>query len=105
VPPFEFQSRWFPLLRQLRIIGSDTNFEEGVSKVAFEPVKAVWGFRPKVADEENIRIWVYILPKWFSGPLDGSVEVIVTTGSEVVSSDWEMGLLPFPLDKEGEELQ
>jgi hypothetical protein len=105
VPPYEFQSRWFPILKQLYIIGSDTNFEAGVSKVAFEPVKAVWGFRPQVADEENIRIWVYILPKWFSRPLDEPVKVIVTTGSEVVSSDWEIALLPFPLDKEGEELQ
>jgi len=58
-----------------------------------------------VADEENIRIWVYILPKWFSRQLDEPVKVIVTTGSEVVSSDWEIALLPFPLDKEGEELQ
>ncbi len=105
LPPSWFQSRWVPILRLLRIIGSNTNFEARVSEVTFEPERAVWGFRPRVTDEENIRIWVYILPQWFSRPLDGPVEVTVTTGSEVVSANWDIELLPFPLDAGSKELQ
>jgi hypothetical protein len=93
------------LIRPLRIVGSDTSFQARESKVAFEPRIAVCPFFLRVLDEENILIWTYIMPQWLTRPLDGPVRVTVTTGSEVVSADWDINLLPFPLDQEGADLE
>ncbi len=105
LPPSWYQSRWIPLIRHLRIVGSGTSFQARESKVTFEPNIAVFPFFSRVVDEENILIWTYIMPQWLTRPLEGPVQVTVTTGSEVVSADWDINLLPFPLDQEGADLE
>jgi hypothetical protein len=94
-PPSWYQARWVPLLRRLSIVGSNTNFEARVSIVTFEPKRAIFMFFPKVDNEENITVWTYIMPQVLTGLLSEPVKVTVTTGSEVVSADWVIELLPF----------
>jgi hypothetical protein len=43
-------------------------------------------------------MFFYLMPKLLTGPID-SVEVTVTTGSEVVAADLEILLLPFFLEE------
>ena len=49
------------------------------------------------------------MPLWLTGPLNESIEVVVTTGTEVVSGVFEVKLLPLLLNEErvkveGEEI-
>jgi hypothetical protein len=93
-PPSWYQVRWVPLIKRLSIVGSNTHFEARVSKVTFEPKRAVFLFFPKVDNEENITLWTYIMPQVLTGLLSDPVKVTVTTGSEVVSAGWVIELLP-----------
>jgi hypothetical protein len=79
----------------LSIVGSNTNFEARVSKITFEPKNTVFTFFPRVADEENIAVWTYIMPQVLTGLLSDPVKVTVTTGAEVVSAGLVIELLPF----------
>ena len=97
-PPSLFQSRWIPLIAFLDIIGSNTNFEDSRSVVSFNPVNTVFPFPPRVKDEENISMLIFIMPLWFTRPLDVPIEVTVTTGEEEVSGGMDIRAVPFPWD-------
>jgi hypothetical protein len=51
-----------------------------------------------VVDDDTILMFIYLMPRLLTGRLD-SVEVTVTTGSEVVSDDLRILLLPFFLEE------
>jgi hypothetical protein len=51
-----------------------------------------------VVDDDTIEMFIYLMPRLLTGPLD-SVEVTVTTGSEVVSADLGIVLLPIFLEE------
>ena len=98
-PESWFQSRWIPVVMPLKIKGSNTHFESFSSEVTFNPVNSVWALPPNVKDEETISMVIFLMPLSLTKPLDGPVEVTVTTGAEVVSGFLDVTLLPFILDE------
>jgi len=58
---------------------------------------------PVVLDSDSILVWVYVMPKLLTGPVD-SVTVNVITGSEAVSGKAGVTLLPFFLEERQEGL-
>ena len=104
-PESWFQSRWIPVILPLKIKGSNTHFESFSSEVTFNPVNSVWALPPNVKDEETISMVIFLMPLSLTKPLDGPVEVTVTTGAEVVSGFLDVTLLPFILDEGSEKLQ
>ena len=81
----------------LRIGGSHTSFVPGSSVVSFQPANAVFAFHPRVMNSETISMIIFIMPRWLTKPLPGSIEVTVTTGDEVVSGFLDVTVLPFLL--------
>ena len=97
-PSAVFQSRFIATLWWLRIEGTDTSFTSDDSAITFLPASAVMVLPPLVVDDDTILMFIYLMPRLLTGPLD-SVEVTVTTGSEVVSEDLGILLLPFFLEE------
>jgi hypothetical protein len=96
-----FQSRWMPLPLFLRIIGTDTHFD-ATSRITFDPTGTVMAF-PILRNEEHIFMVGLIMPTWLAPPIQ-AINVIVTTGSEVVSETMDLSPLPFML-RERNEIQ
>jgi hypothetical protein len=97
-PDSWFQSRWIPVFVFLGIEGSDTHFDAS-SVVSFNPAGSLMVL-PLVFSEENIFCIGLLMPQWLTGPLGGSVDVTVTTGSEEAFEALNIELLPFILDQE-----
>jgi hypothetical protein len=98
MPAAVFQARFIATLWRLRIEGTDTTFTSTDSLITFQPASAVMLLPPLVKDNDTIIMFIYLMPRLLTGPLD-IVEVTVTTGSEVVSEDLEIVLLPFFLEE------
>jgi hypothetical protein len=98
MPSAVFQARFIATLWRLRVEGTDTSFDGDDSAITFRPASAVMLLPPLVKDNDTIIMFIYLMPRLLTGPLD-SVEVTVTTGSEVVSNDLGVLLLPFFLEK------
>jgi hypothetical protein len=98
IPSAVFQARFIATLWRLRIEGTDTSFTSDDSLITFLPASAVMLLPPLVRDDDTILMFFYLMPRLLTGRLD-SVEVTVTTGSEVVSDDLRILLLPFFLEE------
>jgi len=90
-PPVLLGSRWIPLPYILLIIGEDTKFDLN-STIYFEPEGDVlklfqFGFG-------NIMFAMVFLS---ASPQEGTVNIIINTGGEVVTGEITIRLLPFPL--------
>jgi len=97
-PDLLLQSRWIPLPVFLRIEGSAIQFDSS-SSVTFSPASSILALPPLVVDGENIFTIGLLMPLWLSGPLAGSIDVIVTTDSEEASKTIKVELLPLILDR------
>jgi hypothetical protein len=96
-----FQSRWMPMLLLLQIVGTETHFD-GSSQVAFNPKNGVMAI-PMLGDRRHIFMIGLLMPRWISS--EQSIEVTVTTGSEMVAETLKLNSLPFMLDEQGEILK
>jgi hypothetical protein len=97
-PDLLLQSRWIPLPVFLGIEGSAIQFDSS-SSVTFSPDNSILALPPLVVDEANIFTIGLLMPLWLSGPLAGSIDVIVTTNSEEASKTINVELLPLILDR------
>ena len=88
----------------LKIKGIHTHFENSTSVVTFSPRNSVFAFSPKVEDIENISMIIFIMPRWFTGPISGPIEGMVTTDDEEVSGAFDLKLIPFALDGKKDRL-
>ena len=79
----------------MRIEGSDTHFNTS-SAVTFNPAGSIFTL-PLVQNEENMFLVGMVMPSLLA-PYS-SVDVTVTTGSEKLSENIKLELLPFPLDE------
>ena len=95
-PESWYQSWWVPLIKFLRIEGSDTHFEKSVTEITCTPDSAVI-MLPMVIDETTINCIGILLPRWWA-PVD-SIDVAVTTGAEEATETIEIKLLPFILEQ------
>ena len=95
-PEALYQSRWMPLIKFLRIEGSDSHFDRSDTEVTFSPVSAVI-MLPLVMNETAINCVGILMPRWWA-PVD-SIDVTVTTGAEEATETIEIKLLPFVLEQ------
>ncbi|MBW1855179.1 MAG: hypothetical protein JRJ00_10965 [Deltaproteobacteria bacterium] len=95
-----WKSRWISLPYLMVIIGNNTHFKCFNSRLSFEPPLMLFPCFPIVWDEIHIWNFIWVMPGWLSGMEDKTVTVTVTTGDEVVESDFEIAPLPFILDAE-----
>lgn len=95
-PEAWYQSRWMPLIKFLRIEGSDSHFDRSDTEVTFSPDSAVI-MLPLVMDETAINCVGILMPGWWA-PVD-SIDVTVTTGAEEATETIEIKLLPFMLEQ------
>jgi len=93
------QSRWMPMVLLLRIVGTETHFDSS-SRVTFDPPGAVMAL-PKLGDDENILMIGLLMPAWLISTQ--SIDVTVTTGTEVVSDELNLEL-PFMMNKQTGQL-
>ena len=93
------QSRWMPMLLLLRIVGANTHFDAS-SLVSFDPPGAVMAL-PILGDNEHLLMIGLLMPSWLM-PLQ-SIDVTVTTGTEVVSEELNLKF-PFIMEKQPENL-
>jgi hypothetical protein len=96
-PESWYQSRWLSLIKFFRIEGSNSHFDRSVTEVTFTPESAVI-MLPMVMDESTINCIGILMPRWWA-PVD-SIDVTVTTGTEVATATMEIKLLPFLLEQD-----
>jgi PKD repeat protein len=93
------QSRWLIMPVFINIEGSETHFDES-SEVTINPAKGLFAFLPKVRDAENISLFLWLMPRWMTGEMN-TIEITITTGSEVVKKSCDVELLfPSMLEEE-----
>ena len=98
-PESVWRSRWIPLPYLMFIAGEGTHFKAFDTSLAFEPPKTVFPLWPLVLSETYIWDIIWVMPSWLAGKEDQTVTVTVATGSEVVSGDFTIRLLPLILDQ------
>ena len=97
LPSVVLQARFIATMWRLRIEGTGTGFTPDDSIITCRPAGAVMLLPPQVVDDDTILMFIYLMPRLLTGPID-SVEVTVTTGSESVSADLKLRRLPFFLE-------
>lgn len=95
-PESWYRSRWVPLIRYLRIEGSDTHFDRQATEVTFTPENAVI-MLSRVIDQSTIGCLGILMPVWWE-PVD-EIDVTVATGTETASATLDLTLLPLFLEQ------
>jgi hypothetical protein len=100
IPDPMLRSRWVMIPVVMRIQGENTNFTILQSRVSFSPSNAVVPMPRLVVGKRNILQLIFVNPPWLAGgATEGTLEVTVTTGSEVVTDTVNIQMLPLGLDK------
>ena len=101
IPDPLWRSRWVPMPYLMNIVGEDTSFNTSETSLDFQPEGAVLSLFKLVLSETSLWDFVLVMPVWLSGEGDQTLTLTVTTGEEVVSKEFDIRLLPFVLDKDG----
>ena len=96
-PDIWYQSRWVPLIKFLRIEGSNSHFDKSDTEITFTPDSAVI-MLPLVIDEATINCCGILMPRLWA-PFD-AIDVKVSTGEEEATATMEIQLLPFMPERE-----
>ena len=108
VPATVPRSRWIVLPVLMTIEGEGTSFAPfsifngEYSVVTFDPATSVLALPPLVLNAERIWQLILVMPSWLTGIWNESeiVTVTVTTGTEKVSGNLTIEMLPFLLDEQ-----
>ncbi len=96
-PDIWYQSRWVPLIKFLRIEGSNSHFDKYDTEITFTPDSALI-MLPLVIDEATINCSGILMPRLWA-PFD-TIDVKVSTGEEEATATMEIQLLPFMPERE-----
>jgi len=93
------RSRWVMLPTLMVLQNDSANFNILTSRVSFSPARAVTPLPRLVLGPHTIWQLVFVNPPWLAGgATDGTLTVTVTTGTETVTGDTNIQMLPFGLD-------